>query len=129
MKKIRKRALVATATGIAALAAGQGMASAAPAQTVRGQVTCVSGNNVVGVWVTAANGGSGWASRRSLNGSTAYWSYRLPNGGSYKVTVGCGGTPQRWGSSNNSNYTSGNASFMCYDTAFAYYARNFCQQA
>jgi hypothetical protein len=133
MNNVFRSRLVAT---LMAGAAAVSVCTAAPAdaaapRTISGQVTCVSGRNVVGVWITASNGGSGWAPWKAHSAlpSQANYSFRLPAGGSYKVTVGCGGTPQQWASSNHSNVTSGSASFTCYDTPAARFARNFCQRA
>jgi hypothetical protein len=104
----------AVTLGIGAAAAVQ--APAAAATTVKGQVTCVGNDNVVGVWIKAENGGSGWASWSApLVSWVANYSYSLPNGGRYQVHVGCGGTPQNWATNNKSGYVSGtNNSFTCY---------------
>lgn len=87
---------------------------------ISGTAQCVSGNNVVGVWIEATNGGSGWAYWTPTPGlpSEATYSYTLPNDGNYDVTVGCGGTPQNWATSNVSPLLSGTSySFLCYDLA------------
>ena len=60
--------------------------------------TIVCDAPVVGVWVEAGTQ-SGWASFRRLNsrGTTVTYDrpFRAPS--SYRLHVGCGGTPQRWG--------------------------------
>lgn len=102
---------------------------ASAGEYVRGSVMCVSQSSVVGVWIQAERGGSGWASWGRINGVNynAWYAYTLPYGGRYQVHVGCGGTPQRWGSNNKSGYVYGGRNFTCYDTWSAYYARNYCQ--
>lgn len=62
-----------------------------------GTVTCYNQASVVGVWVTVNGGTSGWAAR-SGSGFQQRWSYNT-QGRSYKLTVGCGGTPQQWAAS------------------------------
>lgn len=53
---------------------------------------------VIGVWIVASNGGSGWAHYQLLPGhpNIALFDRTLPKGGSYVVHVGCGGTPAHW---------------------------------
>jgi hypothetical protein len=98
--------------------------NAAASSTANGTVECVDQKPVEGVWITAASGGSGWASRG--NGWSVNFSYRLPNGGSYKVTVGCGGSPSNWASSSSSrSYVAGTHYFDCYD--FNYEGGYWCQ--
>lgn len=79
---------------------------------VTGSVVCESGRPVVGVWIAASTGqsDSGYAHLGPPDasgvsypiGAAGTYSYRLPHGGSYAVHVGCGGTAQRWASSNYS---------------------------
>jgi hypothetical protein len=108
------------------------VAVSTPAQaatTVSGQVMCVSQASVVGVWIDAKSGGSGWASWTPVNNYTANYSYSLPNGGNYAVNVGCGGTPQSWATNNKSDAVSGTYNnFTCYDTHSAYYRYLWCQR-
>jgi hypothetical protein len=122
-----RAARIATATVIAASGSASIAAlvqTAEAATTVGGTVECVDQRQVEGVYITAANGGSGWANRGS--GWSTNFSYRLANGGAYKVTVGCGGSPSRWASSSSSrSYVSGNHYFDCYD--FAYEGGYWCQ--
>jgi hypothetical protein len=80
--------------------------------TVTGSVVCESGRPVVGVWIAASTGqsDSGYAHLGPPGssgisypiGPMGTYSYRLPYGGTYAVHVGCGGTSQRWASSNYS---------------------------
>ena len=98
--------------------------TAAAATTANGTVMCIDQRSVEGVWITAASGGSGWAGWSG--GYYAGFSYRLPNGGAYKVTVGCGGSPQHWASSSTSRaWVTGYNNFSCYD--FAYEGGYWCQ--
>lgn len=116
---IRKRVLGFLAAAL--LAAGTAtVATASPAMAyinVAGSVACVSHANVTGVFVHANSGGGGWAQGFTPDTSSSVsWYYTLPNGGSYYLAVGCGGSTQAWGTTNYSNNYSGNASFMlCYD--------------
>lgn len=117
---IRRRALGLVAAALLAVGVTT-VATAAPAlaaTNVAGSVACVSGQNITGVFVNANSGGGGWAQGFVPDtSSNVSWHYTLPNGGSYYLAVGCGGTTQVWGSTNYSNNYSGNANFMlCYDT-------------
>ncbi len=79
---------------------------------VGGSVACNSGRTVVGVWISASSGQddsgyanlgpSGSAGGNHPIGSGATYSYLLPQGGTYSVNVGCGGTAAQWASSNYS---------------------------
>lgn len=127
-----RRLLTSVAVALLALAAMLfGTASpAAAATTVQGQVTCVGSGDVVGIWVAAENGGSGWATRWS---SGAPWvnnySKSLPNGGRYQVHVGCGGTSQNWATNNKSGWVSGlSNSFTCYGYTGAGWKYLTCQR-
>lgn len=84
----------------AAVAMGLGLALVAPGQANAansGSATCVDGADVVGVWVEVQRGNSGWA-KRTGQGSRQGWSFNT-QGKKYKLTVGCGGSPQRWAQS------------------------------
>jgi hypothetical protein len=85
---------------------------------VGGSVMCAGSVNVTGIWVDAASGADGWASRTSPTGGPFHynnWRFTLQNGGSYRLAVGCGGTQAKWGSSNSSPSVSGWKNFTCYD--------------
>ena len=93
-----KKRVIGALLGVAALtAAAVGVATPAHATVYYGSVVC-SGGDVVGIWVEQS-GNSGWASRTSTGYGSANWNYNF-NSNDYKITVGCGGTPQAWGSSN-----------------------------
>ena len=85
--------------------------------TVSGQVTCVDGLNVEGVWI-AASGGSGYASWSPVSG--APYAANFSRGGvtvPWTVHVGCGGSTNswRWHPDGNTTVTSANASWTCYE--------------
>jgi hypothetical protein len=79
---------------------------------ITGSVVCQSGRPIVGVWIAASTGqgDSDYAHLGPLNltdssspiGSEGTYSYRLPQGGTYSVHVGCGGTSAHWASNNYS---------------------------
>ena len=123
---------IAGATGVvvASLAGVTATAGQASAATyVRGQVMCADQRPVVGVWIVAANGGSGWATRSNINGYTQNYAFSLPRGGNYAVNVGCGGSPSNWATNNKSSYVSGSYnSFTCYDTTSAGQYYKYCER-
>jgi hypothetical protein len=112
-------ALLASATVITGIAISAPAASAS--LNVSGHVECLS-MPVEGVWIAANSGGSGWASwsRAPSDPEEASFSYNLPNGGSFSVHVGCGGSPQNWAVATYSyNSVSGSGhNFYCYDYAY-----------
>lgn len=111
-------AMLATALMLAVTAS-----PASAATEARGVVQCKSGAKVVGIWIDAKNGGSGWAKfspkfiPRIGNVSTVNFNRTLPNGGMYRVKVGCGGTSQQWKTSITSPFVKSNKShwFTCHD--------------
>lgn len=105
-------------------------ATATASATVSGQVTCASGENVEGVWIASAVGGSGWANWWSITGYTAGYSYGLGNTRQWTVHVGCGGSPQHWANAlNGASWASGSyASWTCYDWWMAYPYHGWCQR-
>lgn len=88
------------------------LVSAPPAhaatQTISGTITCINFwqqySQPVGVWVDAARGTDGWASLRSASGANGAWtssfSYSSNDPGTFTLKIGCGGTPQKWQTSN-----------------------------
>lgn len=99
--------------------------SASAGTVVRGTVMCVTQESVVGVWIQAEKGGSGWAqistSRYGVNYQKTF-KYTLPKGGRYQVHVGCGwknkhwwGGGKVWKTNNKSGYVSGGKNFTCID--------------
>lgn len=95
--------------GVVALAAAAAFVAAALAvsaaqddhddpQLVTGRVTCEARSPIVGVFIVAGRGGSGFAGNWKETGpARASFTYVLPHGGGWAVNVGCGGSPQRWG--------------------------------
>ena len=72
-----------------------------------GTITCPSGQPIVGVWIQAGTQ-SGWATYRNdyYRGRALGMGTYSKNFGAYanyRATVGCGGTPSRWGSSHSSS--------------------------
>lgn len=66
-------------------------------RTLTVDITCRSGNSVVGVWIEATAGGSGWASA-GVQGTAKAARYTFSHGfgGDYQVRAGCGGTADNW---------------------------------
>jgi hypothetical protein len=82
---------------------------------VTGQVNCDSGAPVEGFWIQSANA-SGWASWQDAAGTNADYWYSLPAAQSYKMSVGCGGSPQSWAVATYTPSVSGtHNSFHCDD--------------
>jgi hypothetical protein len=82
---------------------------------VGGEVTCLSGHSVEGVWVQAG-AHSGFAPWQG--GSTSKWWWWLPRGESYSLHVGCGGTQASWAVAVYTPVVSGTPnSFDCIDIA------------
>ncbi len=106
--------LAATAVTVASLLAAP---AAHAATTVSGQVTCVDGLNVEGVWI-AASGGSGYANWTPVSG--APYAANFNRGGvttPWTVHVGCGGSTSswKWKPDGNTTVTSSTASWTCYE--------------
>lgn len=70
--------------------------------TISGNVTCANGQPVVGVWVQSSGGGSKFAPWTKTGTATASYSTSISTALPTNVSlhVGCGNTPQQWGSSN-----------------------------
>jgi hypothetical protein len=88
---------------------------------VGGEITCLSGKSVEGVWVQADvdPGYAPWQGVRVSGkafGSTSKWWWWLPRGESYSLKVGCGGTQASWGVATSTALVSGTRnSFDCID--------------
>ena len=83
---------------------------------ISGEISCISGQPVVGVWIAAAKGSgySPWQGQGS--GSTATFWYTLPATESYSLHVGCGGTGSDWQVATYSGtVTSADNNFACDD--------------
>lgn len=89
---------------------------------VDGQITCLSGRSVEGVWVQARvhSGFAPWIPLKlpgKTLGSTSKWWYWLPKAESYSLHIGCGGTKANWGVACYSKVVPGvPMSFGCIDT-------------
>ena len=104
--------------------------SGGTATKISGSIQCQS-KSVEGVWIQAANNGSGWAPwvSSAANPQFATYSYTLPYGGEYSVHVGCGGTTSSWAVAEYSSFYGGTVnSFYCYDesssTLYTYCAKS-----
>lgn len=67
--------------------------------SVSGNVYCFVGNplDVMGIWVEVPSGTSGWAARGDNGNGGDWYSYGAVSAGTtYKLHVGCGGTPSNW---------------------------------
>lgn len=87
------------------------------ASHVSGSIQCQVGG-VEGIWIQAANGGSGWAPWVSSAARPSYatYSYTLPYGGPYSAEIGCGGTSSTWGVVEYTGFHDGTVNnFYCYD--------------
>jgi hypothetical protein len=86
---------------------------------VSGAVKCESGAAVTGIWVHDSAGGGYWAPFRSEEPDTpsmVIFRYDNLRGEQYSLSVGCGGTPGRWGVQADSVEVAGASnSFVCYD--------------
>jgi hypothetical protein len=130
LRKLARMTVIGLLTTSLAIGAFVVLAPAAQASTrISGQITCVDGLGVEGVWIVASNGGSGWASWWAPGMGYANFSYTLPYGGAWTVHVGCGGTPAHWEypTNGNSTTTSSYRSWSCYSADIVWYP--FCQQA
>jgi hypothetical protein len=93
-----KKRLSALFAGLLLLAGASVLSAPAASAAVSGTVTCFYGNNAeVGIWVNAGSK-SGWASRSPNGSGGVNYSYgAISAGTTYRLHVGCGGTPQNWG--------------------------------
>jgi hypothetical protein len=91
---------ISSAAVVAVLVLGLGLALTLPQKVdtrLSLEITCSSGAPVVGVWVEAERGGSGFSERPSGGtANTGPYLFNLEFGGAYHVNVGCGGSRQDW---------------------------------
>jgi surface antigen len=103
-KALRRWFVAIAAVMVAAVSAevASSTASAAARSTVNGVVVCNTGRPVVGVWVEASAGGSGWAGWTALPGrpNVATYSGPFQAGGTVSLHVGCGANGNQWLSDN-----------------------------
>lgn len=111
--------LLISSMAVLGLTSALAAAPAGASTGVSGSVSCVSGNNVEGIWVSASSGTSGWATMNVPGNTSSYvsWHYTLTSGNSYFVHVGCGGSTNNWAVNTYSGTKSGNSNgLLCYDT-------------
>lgn len=76
--------------------------------TASGTLRCTTGANVVQVYVVSTEGDRAVGNVEPVSNATevtsaaAMFSYHLPNGGSYRLHVGCGDTAGQWATANYS---------------------------
>lgn len=87
------------------------------AVTVDGKVTCASGAAVVGVFLRAKDGEAGWTNWAPTDReSQASYSFALQRRVSFRLGVGCGGSPQHWRVDLVTAWVSpSKRSFVCFD--------------
>jgi hypothetical protein len=100
--------LASLASGLLLLGSVSLLNAPAASAAVSGSVDCTYGNNAeVGVWVSAG-AQSGWATlRANAYGGADYYYGSLSSSTTYRLQVGCGGTPQNWGITFYTPYVSG----------------------
>lgn len=107
--KERERGRIALLViGLAIFTLVPAVPAAAVTATVSGTVFCNSGRSVTGVWIHSSAGGAGWASFTRLPkwSSIAYYSRSVTfptTSSTVSLTVGCGGSPASWASSNRTS--------------------------
>ncbi|KXP08407.1 hypothetical protein [Tsukamurella tyrosinosolvens] len=74
---------------------------------------------VVGVWIDSSNNAhDGWAAWTAVSGSPWTATYSKSDiAESYKVNVGCGGSPSSWAQTAYSDFVTGGQDFICHVTA------------
>jgi len=97
-KLLISAAIAASSLGVLAAAAPAAMANSA-----HGYATCGDPGLVEGVWVSTGGGQSGWATMNVAGNKAKTVSFSRPVSGQvfYSITVGCGGSPQRWAITEN----------------------------
>lgn len=126
IKKVKRQlsmlgVVLLTTFGMAFAAAPSASAASG---TISGSVQCFYGNNaVVGVWVDATSGKDGWASISNNGYGGKNYSYTLSQGSTYKLHVGCSGTPSNWGATMKTPVVNGNYyDWVCsYTTSMGYF--------
>lgn len=109
-------AIAAAAVALAAVAALAGDGRYA----VNGKVLCYNHAGSVGIWVEAEKGGSGFATLHEIDVADGWgwtrFSAIIPNGGSYKLNVGCGGNPKEWEmTAHSDSYSKSELNLICND--------------
>jgi hypothetical protein len=96
----RRRLVVAIMIVLAALAGvltAVGRAVAHQSYTVQMKVQCLGGGSPQGVWIDRVNGGGAFALAHDVDVSDGWgwtrYSAEMPDGGSYRLNIGCPGIP------------------------------------
>jgi len=95
--------------------------ASAASGTISGTIDCFYGNNdLVGVWVNATSGADDWA---TISGDGRSYSYTLSQTSTYKLHVGCSGTPSNWGATMYTPVVNGQYyNWVCsYSTSMGFY--------
>ena len=109
MSLVKKRVAVLVAMILLSIAGLFVGGSAAHA--INGRVQCVT-SKVVGIWIDTDGGSDGWARfTHDRDNRFASWSFDT-KGKSWKAAVGCGGTPQHWGLTLHSPWTSKQGGYL-----------------
>lgn len=119
--RIRRRtfALIAAWAAVLGLMAVLFVTLRRPVPTVvTGEVRCLSGAQVAGIYVFGSRTGFATPTLDPNNKSVATFYYPLPDGGSYLLHIGCGFKPDNsWLNSGATAFTSGSGHvFACNDT-------------
>ena len=123
-RRARLACLAATAAAVTAVqVVGTSSARADAPVTISGEVTCLNSFAADGVWIEAANGGSGFAEVRGPSPTTGWgvssFDYTLPHGGAWTAHVGCGGDSRTWGDTYVAQpTTSSSPVLLCNDVPF-----------
>lgn len=106
------------AVGVAATIGGVSQAHADSTYVATGRIQCINSGEPTGVWVEAADGGSGWATTWQDVADGFGWlhySKEIPAGGSFYLSVGCGGSNSSWGTTTYSDSFAGPVDVHCND--------------
>jgi hypothetical protein len=95
---LRRALAISGSVGVLLVSLASFAPTSASAFVANGTIYC-SPSPVVGVWVSAGSS-SGWASFTTTNGFIASYSKNIGWHPTYHLTVGCGGTPSHWATSN-----------------------------
>lgn len=94
-----KKRIAASLSGAVLLTSIGFMSAAEASATVYYGTAVCTGGNVVGIYVNQSGNG-GWASWSPQSNPTgANWHYNF-NSNNYTISVGCGGTPSAWATTN-----------------------------
>jgi hypothetical protein len=115
-KSVRQRRASTVVTVMIGVAAALTLGSPPVAlASIEGSVRCTDGVLVEGIWVNAGGHASGFADWHRLGNRTTTFQYdRFKEEQSYMLTVGCGGSPERWRTNPSTPLVSGSHhNFVC----------------